>query len=454
MSRPPESQGDPIESKAQLVADLESAVKPKSRWRIGTEHEKFAFRLSDHRRVPHDGPDGIGAILNGLTRFGWEPISEDGHVIALSMGKCAITLEPGGQFELSGEPLDTIHETCREVNTHLDQVREVCGEIGVGMLGLGFDPEWRREDIAWMPKGRYVIMSKQMQRVGTLGLDMMKRTCTVQANLDFLDEADMVEKFRISQALQPIATALFANSPFTEGKPNGFLSYRSHVWTDTDPARCGMLPFVLEDGFGFERYVDYLLDVPMYFVYRDGRYIDVAGQSFRDFMAGRLEGFEGQTPYMGDWADHMTTSFPEVRLKKYIEMRGADSGPWARICALPALWTGLLYDDDAQAAAWDLVKDWTIAEQEQLRADVPRNGLKARFRDTDVRSLSRRMLEIARHGLARRERLDSAGNDETGFLNDLQEIVESGITPAERMLQAYHGRWGGSVAPVYDEERY
>ena len=454
MSRPPDSAGDPIESKAQLIEDLASACTPRDNWRIGTEHEKFAFRLSDNKRLPFEGPDGIGEILSRLTRFGWEPIEEQGKTVALTMDGCAITLEPGGQFELSGAPLETIHQTCDEVHTHLAQVKEVGDELGTGMLGLGFDPSWRREDVSWMPKGRYAIMNRWMQKVGNLGLDMMLRTCTVQTNLDFVDEADMVEKYRISLALQPVATALFANSPFKEGKPSGFLSLRSNVWTDTDPDRCGMLPFVFEDGYGFERHVDYILDVPMYFVYRDGSYHDVAGKSFRDFMAGKLEGFEGELPHMGDWTDHMTTNFPEVRLKRFLEMRGTDGGPWRNLCALPAYWVGLLYDSDAQTAAWDMVKDWSIEEQSAMRDAVPRHGLATPFRGGTLQDLAKQSLEIANRGLKNRARLDGAGNDESGFLDTLREIAETGRTPAEELLDAYQNRWGGVVDPVYEELRY
>jgi glutamate--cysteine ligase len=454
MSRPPDAAGAPIESKAQLIEDLESACTPRENWLIGTEHEKFAFRLSDNTRLPFEGPDGIGEILSRLTRFGWEPIQEQGKTIALSMDGCAITLEPGGQFELSGAPLETIHQTCDEVHTHLAQVKEVGDELGTGMMGLGFDPSWRRDQVSWMPKGRYAIMNREMQRVGNLGLDMMLRTCTVQTNLDFDTEADMVEKYRISLALQPVATALFANSPFKEGKPTGFLSLRSNVWTDTDPSRCGMLPFVFEQGYGFERHVDYILDVPMYFVYRDGLYHDVAGKSFRDFMVGKLEGFEGEIPHMGDWTDHMTTNFPEVRLKKYLEMRGTDGGPWRNLCALPAYWVGLLYDSVSQAAAWDMIKDWSIEEQAEMRDDVPARGLKTPFRGRAVQDLAKQSLEIANAGLKRRARKDAAGNDESGFLDTLRSIAESGRTPAEELLEAYETRWGGTVDPVYEEMRY
>src|SRR5271170_3704905 len=300
MSGPSSVEGPPITDKRQLVEYHEAGNKPPSAWRVGTEHEKFVFRRGDLSRVPYAGPDGIGALLQGMTRFGWKPVIEKGNIIALSNdARCSISLEPGGQFELSGAPLATLHQTCAEVHEHLRQVREVGGELEVGMLGLGFDPTSRREDVPWMPKGRYAIMRRYMPLRGKLGLDMMLRTCTVQVNLDFASEADMVRKYRTSLALQPIATALFANSPLTEGKPNGFVSYRSHIWTDTDPDRCGTIPFVFEPGMGFERYVDYMLDVPMYFVYRDGRYIDASGQSFRDFLKGRLPALPGEIPHMG-----------------------------------------------------------------------------------------------------------------------------------------------------------
>ena len=454
MAAPPAAGGAPITERRQLVEFFEEGCKPRENWRIGTEHEKFAFRWSDLRRLPYDGPDGIRAVLEGLTRFGWEPVRERGNIIALTQGLANVSLEPGGQFELSGAPLETLHETCGEVHTHLAQVKQVGDELGIGMIGLGFDPKWRREDIGWMPKGRYRIMRDYMPKKGSLGLDMMLRTCTVQVNLDFADEADMVRKFRVSLALQPIATALFANSPFVEGKPSGFLSYRSHVWTDTDPDRCGMVDLVFEDGFGFERYADYILGVPMYFVYRDGAFIDASGQSFRDFLAGRLPALPGEVPLVTDWSDHVTTAFPEVRLKRYLEMRGADAGPWRRICALPALWVGLLYDHAALDAAWDLVKDWTQEERGYLRAEVPRQGLRTPFRGRPLQEFAREMLRIARAGLRARRRLDRSGEDESGFLSALEEIAETGITPAEALLDAYHGRWGGSVDPVFRELAY
>ncbi len=454
MSAPPTAPGAPITDARQLAAWMESGCKVPDAWRIGTEHEKFAFRLSDLRPLPYDGPDGIGALLTGLTRFDWTPVLEDGRIIALTKGLASISLEPGGQVELSGAPLATIHDTCTEVHEHLRQVKAVDAELGTGMIGLGFQPKWSRDDVPWMPKNRYGIMRNYLPKRGTLGLDMMLRTCTVQVNLDFSSEADMVRKFRVSLALQPIATALFANSPFSLGQPNGFHSYRSHIWTDTDPDRCGDLPFVFEDGFGFERYADYALDVPMYFVYRNGRYIDCSGQSFRDFLAGRLPALPGETPLLTDWSDHLTTLFPEVRMKKFLEMRGADGGPWQRLCALPAFWVGLLYDDQALDAAWDLVKTWTAAERAALRRDVPRHALAAPFRGGTVREVALAAVEIAAAGLQRRARRSDCGEDESGFLQPLRVIADSGETPAAKLLAQFHGPWQGSVSPLFTEFAY
>ena len=349
-----EGEEPPIERLAQLVEPMQAGEKPPARWRIGTEHEKLVYKTADHAAPSYDEQGGIRDILLQMRQFGWEPVEEGGKVIALSGADGAVSLEPAGQLELSGAPLDNLHQTCAETGRHLDQVKAVGERCGVGFLGLGMWPDKRRDELPIMPKGRYAIMLRHMPRVGSLGLDMMLRTCTIQVNLDYCSEANMAKKFRVGLALQPLATALFANSPFTEGKPNGMLSYRSHIWSDTDPHRTGMLPFVFEDGFGYERYVDYMLDVPMYFVFRDGKYIDAAGQSFRDFLAGKLPALPGELPRPSDWIDHLSTAFPEVRLKSFLEMRGADGGPWNRLCALPALWTGLLYDSTALDAAWDL----------------------------------------------------------------------------------------------------
>lgn len=444
-----------IESRRQLVEWFESGSTPKKDWAIGTEHEKFAFTREDLRPIPYEGERGVKTLLNALAeRYDWEPIIENGNVIALTKDKCSVSLEPGGQIELSGAPLKNIHQTCGEVHTHLHELREICGDLGIDMLGVGHQPKWSREETPWMPKGRYGIMREYMPKVGTLGLDMMLRTSTIQVNLDFSSEADMVKKFRTSLALQPVATALFAASPFVDGKPSGFLSARSNVWTDTDPDRCGMLPFVFEEGFGFERYVDYMLDVPMYFVYRDGKYINAAGKSFRDFMDGKLDVVPGERPTMNDWSDHMTTAFPEVRLKKFLEMRGADGGPWKRICALPALWVGLLYDDAALDAAWDLVKDLSVAEREALRNDVPRTALGTKFKNGTVQDLSKDVLAIARQGLKNRSRMDGYGDDESHFLDSLDDVAESGRTLAEEFLDKYETEWNGSVDPVFKEYAY
>ena len=380
---------------------------------------------------------------------------EDGRPIALlDETGASITLEPGGQLELSGAVLDNIHQTCTEVNTHLKQVIAVSEPLGIAFIGMGFQPKWPLKDMQWMPKARYRIMRDYMEKVGTLGQDMMARTCTVQVNVDFSSEADMVRKFRTSLALQPVATALFANSPFTDGKPNGFVSYRSHVWEDTDPDRTGMLPFVFEDEMGFERYTDYMLDVPLYFVYRDGDYIDASGQSFRDFLDGRLPALPGEKPTLLDWENHLTTAFPEVRLKKFLEMRGADGGPWARLCALPALWAGLLYHQPSLDAAWDIARDWSLDDRLELRRDVPRLGFEARIRGRSVRDLAGEVIELARQGLIARKRLNAAGDNETGFLSPLQEVADSGITPAERKLKLYEGEWDHSVDPIFTECAY
>jgi len=454
MSVPSHAGGEILTEKRQLVAFLEGGSKPPERWRIGTEHEKFPFHRIGRSPVSYDGADGIKALLSGLKKYGWQGTHEGDTLIGLTHDGCNISLEPGGQFELSGAPRETLHETCFEVSEHLRQVREVGGPLGIGMLGLGFHPTLRREDAAWMPKGRYAIMRAYMPTRGRLGHDMMLRTCTIQANLDFGSEADMVKKFRVSLALQPIATALFANSPFTEGKPNGFLSARAHVWTDTDPDRTGDLPFVFEEGFGFERYVDYALDVPMYFVMRGGRYIDVAGQSFRDFLEGRLPGLPGELPTSTDWADHLTTIFPEVRLKQYLEMRGADGGPSGHICALPAFWGGIFYDSAALDAAWALVRTWTREERADLKAQVPKLALGAKLRGRTARDIAREVLALSRAGLKARHRLDLNGADETHFLDPLDQIVETGHTRADELLALYHGRWQGSVEPAFEECAY
>jgi glutamate--cysteine ligase len=446
-----------VESEAQIVAWFEKGMKPKSDWRIGTEHEKFAFLTDTLGPVPYDGPRSIRSLLEGLMeRFGWQGVYEGGNIIALSdpNGMANISLEPGGQFELSGAPLACVHDTCAEVNEHLQQIREVGDRLGIGFLGLGASPVWSRAETPVMPKGRYGIMAPYMDKVGTMGRDMMFRTCTVQVNLDFGSEADMVQKLRVSLALQPVATALFANSPFLEGKPNGFLSFRSHVWTDTDNARAGMLPFAFEDGMGFERYVDYALDVPMYFVIRNGAFVNTAGESFRAFLDGRLPQLPGEKPTMRDWADHLTTIFPEVRLKRYLEMRGADSGPWRRLCALPAFWTGLLYEQGALDAAWDLVKGWSAEERQALRNAVPRFGLKAMIRGRTVQDLAREALMLSRQGLAARDMKGCKGKTEASFLDVLDETVASGRTAADQLLDLYKTSWNGDISRVFRDFAY
>lgn len=444
----------PIGARSELVEWIASGEKPRESWRLGTEHEKIPFYKADASPVPYDGGKGIRALLDGLQqRTGWAPIMEGDHPIGLSdeEGGGAISLEPGGQFELSGAPLRTLHETARETAQHIADAKAVGEGLGVGFLTLGMSPLWTRSQTPVMPKARYRIMTNYMPKVGSLGLDMMYRTSTVQVNMDYASEADMVKKLRVSLALQPIATAIFANSPFTEGKPNGFLSMRSQIWRDTDKDRTGMLAIAFEEGFGYERYVDWVLDVPMYFVKRDSTYHDVAGSSFRDLFAGRHPQLPGERATRSDWANHVSTVFPEVRLKRYLEMRGADVGNIEHIVALSAFWTGLLYDETALDGAWELVKSWSAEQREQLRADVPKQALKASIAGRSVQDVARDALKLSREGLQRRACLDEAGRDEMRHLAYAEEIVASGRTPAERMLELYHGPWGGSVLPAFRE---
>ena len=451
----------PIASRDDLVAWLERGSKPSSAFRIGTEHEKFPFYEADLAPVPYDGAGGrrggIRALLEALQeRLGWEPIEDDGKLIGLANDGVggAISLEPGGQFELSGAPLETLHETRAEFDSHIAHLLAIAKPLGIGFLGLGASPKWRLDETPVMPKSRYRIMANYMPKVGTRGLDMMFRTSTVQVNLDFASEADMVKKLRVSLALQPLATALFANSPFTDGRPNGFRSVRSYIWLDTDRARSGMMPFAFEPGMGFERYVDYALDVPMYFVKRGDVYHDVAGLSFRDLLAGKLRGLPGECPTLSDWANHLSTIFPEVRLKRYLEMRGADVGPASMIPALGALFVGVLYDDAALDAASALVAPWDAEARQSLRDDVPRLALEARIGGRSVRDIARDLLAIARAGLDRRNRRDSVGQSESRYLAPLDEVVECGQTPADLLLQRFHGPWRSSVDPAFVECAY
>jgi len=446
---------DLIENRQQLVEWLEKGCKPKDAWRIGTEHEKFGYYLENHNPVPYEGDKGIRALLEGMqANLGWEPIFDEGNLIGLfeANGNGAISLEPGGQFELSGAPLKNIHETCKESNAHLAMVKTVAGKLGIGFLGLGGSPLWNFEETPRMPKSRYEIMANYMPKVGSQGHDMMFRTCTIQVNVDFESEKDMVRKLQVSLKLQSMASALFANSPFTHGKPNGLLSWRSDIWRDTDNQRGGFHAFMLEKNFGFESYVDWVLDIPMYFVIRDNQYHDCTHVTFRQFMDGALKGeINNPDPTVGDWNNHLTTLFPDVRLKRYMEMRGADGGPWRRICALPAFWVGLLYSQTSLDAAEDYTSDWSAEMVEQLRDAVPKEGFRARIANRDLLSHSKEILELSRQGLMDRACLNDEGFDETVFLSPLQEAVASGKTPAELMLNKYHGDWSESIEPLFEE---
>ena len=447
-----------IKDVGQLVEWLAKGEKPAADWRIGTENEKFLFHRDSLRPVAYDGDSGVEAMLHALCKVIGDkatPIIEKGKIIGLKDGDGgSVSLEPGGQLELSGAPLPNLHQTCAETGRHLRHMRAVSSALGVGMLGIGFQPKWRRDDISWMPKGRYQIMQNHMPKVGTMGLDMMLRSCTVQVNLDYADEADMRRKFRTSLALQPIATALFANSPFKDGKPSGWLSGRAHVWTDTDNARCGVPSCVFDPHFGYEQWIDYILDVPMYFLHRGEDYVDVAGKSFRDYLAGTLAGFEGEPPQMTDFEDHITTAFPEVRLKQYLEMRGADSGSWANICALPAYWVGLLYCDEALAEAEDLVRDVGADDVMAARLSVAKDGLRGNLGAHDVATLAKKTIDIASTGLRNRGIFDDGGDDESGFLQPLRKVIATQKTPAEVMLDLYHGDWAEDIDQVFTSNQY
>jgi glutamate--cysteine ligase len=436
-----------VENTAQLVEHLESGCKAPDAFKLGTEQEMFVYRSDDYSPAAYDGPDpGIRALLESMSRFGWKPIDEDGLPIALSRGGRTITLEPGGQLELAGAPLPDVHQILKETQTDHDELNTVAGALGLSYLALGHQPKYPREELPWMPKARYRIMRAQMPKCGSLGLNMMQSTCANQVTADFADESDMVKKFRVALALQPVVTALFANSPFLEGRFSGYLSYRREVWRHTDPERCGSLPFVFEEGMSFERYTDYALDVPMYFVCRHGEYIDASGLSFRDFLAGRLTVLPGERPCLNDWSNHLTTVFPQVRLKGYLEMRGADAGDSvSRVAALSALWTGLLYDIDALDAAWERIRTWTPEERHRLDIGIAKHGFNTPFRNGSVRDLSLWMLDLCRQGLQRRDCRDQEGQDESCYLEPLQEAAQAGRTFAEELLQRYEDEWLGDI---------
>lgn len=448
----------PIASPSELSAYMEMGARPKDKFRIGTEHEKFAFFLADNSPVSYFGEASIYALLKGMqSKLGWEPIMDGDNIIGLSepFGMGAISIEPGGQFELSGAPLETIHQTCKESNSHLAVLREIAEPMGIRFLGLGGSPKWSVDETPRVPKSRYGIMTDYMPKVGSHGLDMMYRTCTIQVNLDFSSEEDMARKMRVSMKLQYLITALFASSPFTEGKPNGLLSWRGDIWRDTDNQRGGVLPFVFNPDFGFKDYAEWALDVPMYFVVREGKYIDCTTITFRQFMDGALKGVIAEwEPTMGDWINHLSTLFPDVRLKKFLEMRGADGGPWRRICALPALWVGLLYDDTALAHAEALTASWTLEDVMVMRNAVPAKGLNAEIKRRSVLEVSREVVSISKAGLRSRNRLNSEGQDESIFLQPLEEVLANKATMAEDMLALFNGRWNGRVDPVFEEYQY
>ncbi len=456
MSNPGDADARIIADTRELADFLASGAKSPAAYTIGTEHEAFGFQPAANFAPPsYDQTGGIRDLLDAIQAAEkLIPILDRGNIIGLKGNGASLSLEPGGQFELSGATLSDIHETKAELDAHIERLHAIAPGLGLGFAPLGFHPIARRQDMPFMPKGRYGIMRDYMPKVGTRGMDMMLRTCTVQVNLDFADETDMVEKMRVGYALQPLATALFANSPFFEGRPNGLLSNRAQVWTDTDNARSGIPAMVFQDGFGFQAYTDWLLDVPMYFVYRDGAYHDVAGASFRDFMAGKLAALPGERATLGDFADHSTTAFPDVRLKRYIETRGADSGSPAMMLAQSAFWTGIFYDSAALAAAAALVKHLSYNDILALRAAVPVTGINTKFGAGTLRDLAKQAVAISADGLKNRARKNAAGEDERGFLAPLQDITGGGLTQAEHWLERYHGAWNGDVAKIFAEAAF
>jgi glutamate--cysteine ligase len=442
----------PVASVEELVDFLRRWEKPRDRWRVGTEHEKIGLYEADHAPVPYETERGIGTLLERIAEVdGWGRITEGPNVIALEKDGASITLEPGGQFELSGAPLRTIHETCDEFHRHLDLMKRVSEPLGIVWLGLGMHPIHGVDRIPRMPKERYAIMQSYLPKRGALALDMMFTTATVQANYDFADEADMVAKMRAAMGLTPIVSAMFANSSLSGGKANGFVSRRLHVWQQVDPDRCGLLPLVFEPDFGYRRYVEWALDVPMFFVVRDGEHRPAKGMRFRTFLR---EGGAGTRATLSDFDRHLTTLFPDVRLKHIIEVRGADAVPPGLTCSLPALWKGLLYDDEALAAAWHLVRHSSQEEREVAREDAARRGLGASFAGRSMLDLARELTAIAREGLRRIRHAGRRDPDETPFLDPILDQLESGASPGQVVLDRWEGEWGRSVDRLIDYARY
>ncbi len=441
----PQSGGGVIERFEQLAEYMEAGCKPREAWRIGTEHEKFGWLTDSRAPLPYSGERSISAIFAALqARHGWTPLLEGENTIGLTRNGANISLEPGGQFELSGAALADMGQVAAELQNHLDELRGICDPMGVRFMGIGAAPEWSGAEMPVMPKGRYRLMTDYMGRVGSHGTQMMYRTSTVQVNLDYSSEADMVKKLRVALALQPVATALFASSPFFDGKVNGHRSWRSRIWRGLDDSRTGMLPFAFDEGMGFQAYVDWVLDVPMYFVYRNGKYINALGQSFRDFLRGELPALPGEKPTLSDWADHMTTVFPEARVKKFIEMRGADCGDQAHINALPAFWVGLMYNGAALDAAWDLVKGLDAETRQGLRVAASVSALAGEAGGVKLIDLARAAVGLSHAGLAER------GLGEEAWLRPLVQSLKTGKVQADRWLELYNGDWGGDLGRIYE----
>ena len=432
-------------NKNLLVKIFSEGCKEKIKWKIGTEHEKFGFKKKSLEPINFQDIQQI--FLKLSNKYNWEKVFEDSNLIALKKNNASITLEPGGQIELSGAPMKNLFETCKEVNQHQSELDDICKSMEIDFLGMGLLPKWKLNKIKLMPKKRYKIMSEYMPQVGSKGLDMMFRTATIQANYDFSSESDMVKKMRVSQSLQPIIIALYANSPFVDGKITNYKSFRSFIWTKTDKKRCGILPFIYDNSFSFERYVDYLLDIPMYFIIRDNEYINMTKYTFRNFLEKKV--LKKIEPNLEDWKIHLTTVFPEVRLKTFIELRGADGGPWSRVCALPAFWTGILYDKKNLNEIWTKISHWDYSGIVNFYENVRRDGLNTFTPDGEKLSdFTKTILNQSGEGLVRRNIKTDRGN-ESIFLEPLKKILESGKSPAEMWKKLFFSEWKNDIDMLY-----
>jgi len=443
-------------NKNELIGYFFDGVKSKNNLKIGVEHEKFILNKESLKPISYYENNGIKNILEKLTTLGWEPLYDDNKntIIAVKKGKQAITLEPGGQIELSGAPLDNIHETCEETTNHLKELKKLGNEFNFILLGIGVEPNLKLDDFPWMPKQRYKIMRKYMEQVGTLGHHMMKRTCTNQVNIDYSSEEDMINKIRLILNLESIATAIFSNSPFDQGNVSKYRSLRSHFWHHTDPNRTGLLPFVFDKDFNFEKYTDYALNIPMYFIRREHKYINMTQYTFKDYLEGKCTKVNYEAT-LDDWEDHLTTLFPQVRLKHYLEIRSMDACNWDLICSQPAFWIGILYDDEILDKIKQITEDWKGEDRQYLNKRVPEDGLKTEFKKRKLIDFAQEFFELSKKGLSKRNQLSKNGEfDESIHMKDLENNLTDGCSPADCLITKFNTTWEKSVLPIYKELAY